>query len=168
MKFKEWNEIAELIGIAAIVGSLIFVGLQMKQAQDIANAERRMMVVDAQIELRNAINNFAEVWAKGSANDDLEGHEAVIFRNIVANLNDFAFARSAAARYLGSLAGEQGAIADFALILHENPGARDMFKFLEGEYVRIAPDLAPAHDPPEAWMDTVESALAKLDRLQEL
>lgn len=39
MKFKEWNEIAELIGIAAIVASLVFVGLQMRQDHDLARFE---------------------------------------------------------------------------------------------------------------------------------
>jgi hypothetical protein len=29
VKFREWNEIAELVGIAAIVASLVFVGLQI-------------------------------------------------------------------------------------------------------------------------------------------
>jgi len=33
-----WREYAELVGIAAIVGSLVFVGLQLKQSQDIAIA----------------------------------------------------------------------------------------------------------------------------------
>ena len=45
-----WRESAELIGIAAIVASLIFVGLQLKQSQDIAIAaqyhERTALLVD--------------------------------------------------------------------------------------------------------------------------
>ena len=40
MKQHDWKAIAELIGIAAIVASLIFVGLQMKQSQDIAIADQ--------------------------------------------------------------------------------------------------------------------------------
>ncbi len=40
MKVIEWRPIAELIGIAAIVASLIFVGLQMKQSQQIALADQ--------------------------------------------------------------------------------------------------------------------------------
>ena len=36
MKSTNWKDIVELIGFAAIVGSLIFVGLQMKQSQEIA------------------------------------------------------------------------------------------------------------------------------------
>jgi hypothetical protein len=39
MKFKEWNEIAELVGIAAIVASLVFVGLQMRQDHVFARSE---------------------------------------------------------------------------------------------------------------------------------
>ena len=38
MKSTNWKDKAELIGIAAIVASLIFVGLQMKQSQEIALA----------------------------------------------------------------------------------------------------------------------------------
>jgi hypothetical protein len=39
VKPKDWKNIAELAGIAAIVASLIFVGLQMKQEQEIAYSE---------------------------------------------------------------------------------------------------------------------------------
>ena len=38
MKHTNWKDIAELIGVSAIVASLIFVGLQMKQSQEIAIA----------------------------------------------------------------------------------------------------------------------------------
>ena len=40
MKNANWKDVAELIGIAAIVASLIFVGLQMRQSQEIAMAEQ--------------------------------------------------------------------------------------------------------------------------------
>jgi hypothetical protein len=36
MKPGNWRDVAELIGIAAIVASLVFVGLQMKQTHEIA------------------------------------------------------------------------------------------------------------------------------------
>ena len=38
MKSTGWKDIAELVGVAAIVASLVFVGLQMKQSQEIAIA----------------------------------------------------------------------------------------------------------------------------------
>ena len=40
MKETNWKDLAELVGIAAIVAPLIFVGLQMQQTRDIAVSER--------------------------------------------------------------------------------------------------------------------------------
>lgn len=40
MKKDSWKHLAELVGIVAIVASLLFVGLQLKQSQDIAIAEQ--------------------------------------------------------------------------------------------------------------------------------
>lgn len=38
MDFSRWKDIAELAGLVAIIASLIFVGLQLKQSQEIALA----------------------------------------------------------------------------------------------------------------------------------
>ena len=40
MQFSKWKEIAELVGLCAIIASLIFVGLQLKQGQEIALANQ--------------------------------------------------------------------------------------------------------------------------------
>ena len=39
MRFKEWNEIAELVGITAIVVSLVFVGYELRQSTAIARSD---------------------------------------------------------------------------------------------------------------------------------
>lgn len=39
MRQQDWKSIAELVGMAAIVASLVFVGYQLKQDHDIANSE---------------------------------------------------------------------------------------------------------------------------------
>ena len=50
MKKLKWRDIAEIVGHVAIVASLIFVGLQLMQSQDIAIAtqyqERAAAAVD--------------------------------------------------------------------------------------------------------------------------
>jgi len=50
LKGTNWKDNAELVGVAAIVASLIFVGLQLKQSQDIAIAaqyhERAALAVE--------------------------------------------------------------------------------------------------------------------------
>ena len=50
MSGTNWKDTAELIGIAAIVASLIFVGLQMKQSQDIAIAAQYQSRADTAVE----------------------------------------------------------------------------------------------------------------------
>jgi len=47
MKTTSWKEFAELVGIAAIVASLIFVGLQMRQSHEIALVTLYQMRADA-------------------------------------------------------------------------------------------------------------------------
>jgi hypothetical protein len=52
MKSTSWKDIAELIGISAIVGSLIFVGLQMKQSHEIAISAAYQARTDTSLGLR--------------------------------------------------------------------------------------------------------------------
>jgi hypothetical protein len=47
MKRSNWKDTAELVGIAAIVASLIFVGLQMRQSHEIALVTLYQMRADA-------------------------------------------------------------------------------------------------------------------------
>ena len=65
MKENSWKDIAELIGIAAIVASLIFVGLQMKQSQDIALAAQYQARTDTIVNLYSENKQHAigaELW----------------------------------------------------------------------------------------------------------
>ncbi len=67
MPSRNWKDIAELIGIGAIVASLIFVGLQMQQSQDIAIGaqyqERANAAVEnymSQIQSDQALRNWGQ------------------------------------------------------------------------------------------------------------
>lgn len=54
MKSASWKDIAELVAITAVVASLIFVGLQMRQTQEIAQATLYQMRSDSAQEIRLA------------------------------------------------------------------------------------------------------------------
>ena len=76
-KKASWKDIAELVGIAAIVASLIFVGLQMKQSQEIAIAaqyhERAAMAIDnfnAELESGRLLPFFARVNGYVATSDE--------------------------------------------------------------------------------------------------
>ena len=63
IKSTDWKDIAELVGIAAIVGSLIFVGLQMRQTQEIALAQTFQARADASYSLNFAVTQSPEAVA---------------------------------------------------------------------------------------------------------
>lgn len=127
MKSRDWKEIAELIGIAAIVASLIFVGLQMKQAQDIAQAERRSLVASNEIEVANVITANAEIWVKGLAGEELDNAEFAVFEKLVIMKADFHFLTARAAQTLDHRPGWEGHILQLAKLLHASPSAREVW-----------------------------------------
>ena len=124
MKFNYWKGIAEVIGGAAIVGSLIFVGLQIKQEQAIALSEINLSLLASQIDLNNSIGDHADIWVRGNAGEALEEPERIIFDGLLKNMAYLArtdwrqYGRFNQTRHM------QVAIADFALHLYQNPGAR--------------------------------------------
>ena len=124
MKFNYWKSVAEVIGGAAIVGSLIFVGLQIEQEQDIALSEINLSLLASQIDLNNSIGDHADIWVRGSAGEALEEPERIIFDGLLKNMAYLArtdwrqYGRFDQTRFV------QVAIADFALHLYQNPGAR--------------------------------------------
>ena len=71
MKHYDWKSIAELVGIAAIVASLVFVGLQLKQSQEIAIADQYQNRSDAALEYWTAMMQSDETiayWANRLTN----------------------------------------------------------------------------------------------------
>ena len=62
MKTGSWKDIAELVGIAAIVASLIFVGLELKQNRDLAIATMKDSTTNGYRELNFARMNADWYW----------------------------------------------------------------------------------------------------------
>jgi hypothetical protein len=65
MKTMNWKDVVEFIGITAIVASLIFVGLQMKQSQEIAVAAQYQERANTAIEYYLAHMNEPAVSDRG-------------------------------------------------------------------------------------------------------
>jgi len=49
MSLFSQKNLAEFVGVIAIVASLIFVGLQLRQSQEIALAEKSMLICGAEV-----------------------------------------------------------------------------------------------------------------------
>jgi hypothetical protein len=83
MKPAQWKDIAELIGIAAIVASLIFVGFQLRQESEISVREGSSDFVNVSIEMANLFSTNRDVWLKGLNEEDLTDREQMTFNALV-------------------------------------------------------------------------------------
>ena len=80
MKSANWKDIAELVGIAAIVGSLIFVGLEMRLTRSIALAETYQTRTDSEMYLMsfNAQPDNRQLWLKVINDEPLSADDAYL------------------------------------------------------------------------------------------
>lgn len=139
MKKTNWREFAELIGIAAIVASLIFVGFQLRQDGRIAQAERLAAQQILDLEITRFIDDRAEVWRKGLAGEEQSENDQISFEMI-----SYALFRQQANEYRTRffLSGVEAelAVRTYAFFLYQNPGARAWFDKLVGS--RVSADRA--------------------------
>ena len=79
MTNRNWKDIAELVGITAIVASLLFVGLQMRQEQAIARYQGHSDFNSTMLEYARVINDNRDVWIRGLSGGELTPEEQVSF-----------------------------------------------------------------------------------------
>lgn len=163
MKSVSWKGMIEFVGIAAIVASLIFVGLQLQQEQRIASIEAGFNLVESYYEQRNGIIENADTWAKGNAGDkELSPTEAVIYKALIRKQWAHAFWTSHAMRQLGNE--HNVAVHDFAGYLYRNPGARRMWE----TWMAVEQEYRKKLIPVSAGVDMMDIVFSDLEKLQQL
>ena len=144
MSTRNWREIAELIGIAAIVASLIFVGLQLQQDTQIARSESLVADQVLDLEFAQLIDGRRNVWRRGLAGEQLSDDDQVSF-----DLMAYALFRQQANDFRrGLVFGD--AITDltadsYAFFVYGNPGLRVWFD----ELVEVRSYVAVALQTPD-------------------
>lgn len=165
--FKKFNEVAELLGMVAIVASLIFVGMQLRQSQRIALAEVEAANSATSIELASLLSDHSEVWVRGIAGEELEGADAEVFESIMVTLSDSAYSKQEQFRLLGDdqLAG--AVVHEFAAYLHDRPGARRAWTEREASLKNSRSLLDPlAVEVVSDYVDTIMKDFTELDRIE--
>ena len=122
MKSTNWKDTAELIGVAAIVASLIFVGLQLKQERDLAIAEATISSFTHIQELRGQRIENIEIWTSGNAGLKLDPDQKAVYRELIVSAHQSAFMTWSALDRAG-LGNVEFALRDFAGFLYRHPGA---------------------------------------------
>ena len=82
MNKSNWKDIAELVGIAAIVASLIFVGLQLRQDRQFALAENAADFDDTMIDYASVIRENRDIWIRGLEGTELSTEDQVVFESV--------------------------------------------------------------------------------------
>ena len=164
MKKTDWKATAELVGIAAIVASLVFVGIQLRQEQEIAIVDTYGPVVESNEAVLSLIGENPEIWEKGLLGDELSTSDEIIFSGMVRA----AFSRHAQMyiRFARIGPGEPEEIMkDFAYAIYIFPGLRRQW---EADY-EFQDHRDTALDRPQTSLDfrfETDQYLSDLDNLQ--
>ena len=151
-----------MIGIAAIVASLIFVGVQLRQDREIALAESQAKLEESYTAINGLIMEHADIWLKGQRNEDLSDQELMIMSRLVYSLHRRARYSSAMRRNLG--APGKAALRDLARELFHNPGARRVWEIETARELSDWKAMA-SHDIyyRQDYRDEILGELEKLD-----
>jgi hypothetical protein len=153
--FKKFNEVAELVGIVAIVASLTFVGLEMRQSQKISLAELEASFVSASVEIASLISDNSEVWARGIADEELDDSDATVFESIIVALSDRNWAMQEQFGLLDRNEFADSIVHKFADFLHQRPGARRA-------WVEREAGLKADSDMLDPWTTTLTSPYVEM------
>ena len=164
MNKQSWKDTAELVGIVAILLSLIFVGVQLKQARVIAASEMNISLVEIGIESAKLINENVEIWLKGNAGGELDQRESTIFNNIVSALDTRWFVEHRHSTRLGEIDQAETIMDDWSAFLHQHSGARASWLARQENLYRSRELLNPDGDKFNYWSDAILLDLKKLDQ----
>jgi hypothetical protein len=160
----DWKKTAELVGILALVLSLIFVGLQMKQANEIAYMELDTAMTGIAVDIADLVATNPGVWVKANAGEELTAAEHAIFDKAISAMNLRVVVMSAQASQLGR--DDIGSLVrrDWAAFLHQNPGARRAWLSREDNLIKYRQLAAPDEEDFSGWRDSIQAELAILDQ----
>ena len=82
MNRAQWKDLLEGTGLMAIIGSLIFVGLQIRQDSMIAGIQDAADFNDTMIEYARIINDNRDIWIKGLEGGELSSSDKITFEAV--------------------------------------------------------------------------------------
>ena len=162
VKFDNWKNAAEIVGIAAIVASLIFVGFQIRQDQEIAVAQAYIEATAGLTDQNQYIDANKETWIKG-----LDGAE-------LSQLDEYTFQAICRAIFLRKIAQWQRAsrlqtgnpasiVQGYAFNIYNYSGLRRFFNELVVSLEESRSAFGRTRSDA-SFTSAVEAALAELDR----
>ena len=142
----ERKQVIEIVGIIAVVASLVFVGIELQQSQQELSNNRTLARVDLLNNVRSEISQYSEIWIKGNSGQDLTEAESVIYGNLIDNYWSQVSAVGQTARVLGRDVSTNFGIAEFVRFLSANPGARKYWMTQWTDRIEFSSSLSRTSD----------------------
>jgi hypothetical protein len=127
MQTTKWKDLAELVGFAAIVASLLFVAAQMRQDRIIAVAELNMAWTETQVSWANLVSLNHDLWVRGLDGEALQSSEQARFDAMANTYYSKETQRYSRAKSI-SLTPAGYIPVEFAHVLFSHPSLREFFE----------------------------------------
>jgi hypothetical protein len=159
MRSPDWKGTAELIGLFAILASLIFVAMQLQQQEKLLDLEMRNSMVSNLVAVNEKIIDNPDIWVRGNAGEDLNAAEFVIYESLFTNFNDYNFQLYQIFNEIEPEAVEHG-LSVYAGFLARNPGAYrtwiDRERQINADRTAVDPEETITSD----WIEMIEARIA--------
>ncbi len=122
-----WRGIAELVGLAGVIGSLVFVGMQLQQDRMLVRVANFSGYSENNIGLGEFIAENRDVWIQGLDGDELSASDRMVFETMTRILETDRMLAYFGAQILGGI-DPQAIIDQTAFYMYQYPGLRNAFE----------------------------------------
>jgi hypothetical protein len=158
-KLNDWMQV---IGIFAVVASLIFVGLQLRQDQAIAVSESYSSATDSVGDLATLVKSNSKIWRTGLDGSKLPAEDELVFKAMAIVVEQYVANRTQRLVRIGGGEGDAGrSVENYAYALYVHPGLRAAY----AERLAYGDSVAEAFGDPRRrpFYRVLEEKLKQLD-----
>jgi len=166
MDKQSWKDLIEVAGVLAIVASLLFVGIQFNQSQQLGYGDVMSNWSDRSANYRFLIAENAEIWWKACAGEELRPEEKVIAQLMYTSYTTFEYANWVLdQKGFGSGAGDGSqAVNRYAANWWRYPGFRDLQR-ASTDWGELGEDNSD-QEPSVRFGQQVAARIAELSELE--
>ena len=158
-KLNDWMQV---VGIFAVVASLVFVGLQMRQDRQIAMSESYSTMTDSLGDLATLVESNSKVWRMGLDGSELSAEDELVFKAMAIVVEQH-FAYMAQRRVRIGVGNSDIIVQNYAYAVYVHPGLRDAYS--EKLAYSVSARKAFGEESRRPFYREVEAKLKQLDAL---
>ena len=159
-KLNDWMQV---FGIFALVASLIFVGLQMRQDRTIAIVDSMASRSEVVSDLADMIGNNQDLWIRGLDGEELSDADEATFHAMIEAVESYFVSIWRRIQGIGGATSAASPTGDYAFALYIHPGLRRAWKG-QLEYWSARNIALAADTSGRLFREGVSAQLAHLDR----